>query len=386
MLFVSYSRADRDAVEPFVADVRALGHEVWLDEDLAGGQVWWDEILSRIRACDALLFAVSPASVVSEACLLELDYAEALRRGIIPVELAATDPDGMPSVLGRHQTVRYGTGDKAAMIALARALARPDLTGPLPDPEPPQPPLPGSYFRTLREQVRSADGMDLDQQVGILHRLQARADDDAARGEIVTLLEAFRDRDDVYASVAEQIDAMSASLTQLDRPGHAPRATDESRRPNGPFRRPAGLVDGMVIALAAAAAILGLLGLGDPLFSVDDSTFKWGDWSELPARWQLGAILLVFAATVVASFVVYRGVRPAASVVALVSTALGLLFWWWPAIGDLLDETVIATGSGPISLGPGLVGSGISLVLQLVVAALMFGAAFTVSRHAGTAD
>ncbi len=58
-----------------MTDVRALGHVVWLDEELSGGQVWWDEILAKIRECEALLFLVSPSSVESEACLLELHYA-----------------------------------------------------------------------------------------------------------------------------------------------------------------------------------------------------------------------------------------------------------------------------------------------------------------------
>ena len=60
MLFVSYSNIDRDKIAVVLGDLRALGHDVWLDEQLSGGQLWWDEILGRIRACDAFLFLLHP--------------------------------------------------------------------------------------------------------------------------------------------------------------------------------------------------------------------------------------------------------------------------------------------------------------------------------------
>lgn len=97
MLFVSYTRVDRDGIGTLLADVRTLGHGVWLDEELSGGQVWWNEILGKIRDCEAFLFMVSPSSVESEACLLELQYATALDRIIIPVHIAETSA---PAALG----------------------------------------------------------------------------------------------------------------------------------------------------------------------------------------------------------------------------------------------------------------------------------------------
>ena len=161
MLFASYSRADRESIHPLLNDVEALGYDVWLDEQLSGGQVWWDEILAKIRECDAFLFIVTPSSVDSEACLLELEYAHALNRAVIPVELTDTDPYVVPTALSRHQIVSYGAGDKSAMIAVSRALSKVDAARPLPDPEPAPPPLPGSYFTTLRDEVTGRDTLTL---------------------------------------------------------------------------------------------------------------------------------------------------------------------------------------------------------------------------------
>ena len=55
-ILLSYAREDAAVVAEMAADLRALDHEVWLDQDLGGGQDWWDEILAdplvrRLRAC-----------------------------------------------------------------------------------------------------------------------------------------------------------------------------------------------------------------------------------------------------------------------------------------------------------------------------------------------
>jgi hypothetical protein len=153
VLFASYSSIDRDKIDPLLGDLRALGYDVWFDEQLSGGQVWWNEILAQIRACEAFLILVTPASVDSEACLAELDYALALQRPVIPIELVPMNNAVLPSALSTHQIVSYTTGAKAETMALTRALSRADTGRPLPDPEPPAPPLPGAYFSTLRDQI-----------------------------------------------------------------------------------------------------------------------------------------------------------------------------------------------------------------------------------------
>ncbi len=191
MLFVSYTRTDRGGIGTLLTDLRALGYVVWMDEELSGGQVWWDEILARIRECEAFLFLVSPSSVESEACLLELRYATALNRIVIPVRIVVTDSTAMPSTLETHQVVGYTQGDKSETMALARALAQTEAGRPLPDPLPAEPSLPGSYLGSIRDQIKSPEPLSLDQQLGLLHRLRARADD-GARDDVTALLQSLR--------------------------------------------------------------------------------------------------------------------------------------------------------------------------------------------------
>ena len=73
--FISYARQDQAAVEALNADLERARVDVWMDEELTGGESWWDTILEQIRSCDLYIFALSPNSLRSRACKAELEYA-----------------------------------------------------------------------------------------------------------------------------------------------------------------------------------------------------------------------------------------------------------------------------------------------------------------------
>jgi hypothetical protein len=370
-LFASYSRADHAAIGPLLDDIRALGYDVWLDEELSGGQVWWDEILAKIRGCDAFLFLLTPSSVDSEACLLELGYADALDRTIVPVELVATDPVVVPSALGKYQIVRYGGGDKSAMIAVSRALSQVERGRPLPDPEPPRPPLPGSYFTTLRDEVNRRDTLTLEQQLGLLHRVRVKADDPTAYAELEQLLTTFRRRDDLFASVAEQIDALRATLV----PPVAAIPVVHGERLSR-FRSPHEMLDRFVIALGALAVSLGLIAMFGSLYRTDrEADVGWGASGHELRRWQLIVFLVVFAALIAWSFTRSRWARLTSSLLVILVALYGVVGWWFPAIDELVAQTYISVDH--IGFGPGIIFTGFSLGLQVVVGVLMLAAALT---------
>ncbi|MFL5039863.1 MAG: toll/interleukin-1 receptor domain-containing protein, partial [Xanthobacteraceae bacterium] len=62
-VFISYSRADLDAVNVLVQDLEGLGYEPWFDQALTGGQRWWDNILSQIRNCEFFVSTLTPESL-----------------------------------------------------------------------------------------------------------------------------------------------------------------------------------------------------------------------------------------------------------------------------------------------------------------------------------
>jgi hypothetical protein len=280
----------------------------------------------------------------------------------------------MPSTLETHQVVGYTQGDKSETMALARALAQTEAARPLPEPLPDEPSLPGSYFGSIRDQIKSREPLSLDQQLGLLHRLRARADD-GPRDDVAALLHSLRSRDDLFASVAAEIDAFQASLE--------PQAPDVERRQSGlgrRFRRPTALIDRVAISLVALAVLAAVIAILGDLWEVgSDGWITWTDDGVELQRASLALLVGSFVALTALSFTRLRAVRRATSVAALVVALIGLLAWWWNGaiVDGLLLEQFISTGSGSVSLGVGLTGSGLSLALLVIAGVLLSVSAFS---------
>jgi hypothetical protein len=90
-VFVSYAHDTLAKVDILRSDVEFLAGRVWLDNALAGGQIWWDEILREIRDCRLFVLALSHEAVRSEACQLELAYAAALQRPVLVVRISEVE-------------------------------------------------------------------------------------------------------------------------------------------------------------------------------------------------------------------------------------------------------------------------------------------------------
>src|SRR5215510_2398525 len=86
-IFITYSRSSKEPVISLVKDLEELGHDVWFDHELNGGQSWWDNILANIRSCQIYIFALTKEALDSVACRRELDYAKALQKSSLPVLL-----------------------------------------------------------------------------------------------------------------------------------------------------------------------------------------------------------------------------------------------------------------------------------------------------------
>jgi TIR domain len=229
-LFVSYARPDRPQAESLVRRIQQLGHETWLDSKLEGGQAWWDEILSEVRRCDAFALALSEASIESEACSSERAYAAALGKTVIPITVAPVRTQLLPSDLAGIQLVDYSEPGEDAAIELAKSLSRLAPSPPVPDPLPSAPPVPTSYLSDLGRRV-AAPTLSRDEQLALVEDLRQgllrarnrnnQEDYDTA----LDLLRRLRERPDLYAATAQQIDAVY---------GEAPRPQAEPAGPKPP--------------------------------------------------------------------------------------------------------------------------------------------------------
>jgi hypothetical protein len=238
-LFVSYARQDRARVEDLTRRLPRLGHQVWLDAALRGGQSWWDEILAQIAACDAFLAVVSRASLDSVACQREREYAEALGRPILPVAVE-TLTQAMPRELSVRQVVDYSVPGEDAAFALAGALAGLPPAPPLPQVLPPPPAAPLSYLTDLVEQLEAPE-LTKAQQRQILDDLEPalRSGDIEERTGGLQILDRLSRRDDLFADTERRISSLTtvgAAATSESRAGPPrPRgATDSATTPPPP--------------------------------------------------------------------------------------------------------------------------------------------------------
>jgi hypothetical protein len=90
-IFISYSRVDRPFAERLARHLRrTYSYEaVWFDEQLRGGQDWWDEIVMQIDLRDVFILLVSPESLDSKYCMLELGEARKRHKHVIPILVRA---------------------------------------------------------------------------------------------------------------------------------------------------------------------------------------------------------------------------------------------------------------------------------------------------------
>ncbi len=99
-IFISYSRKDSKVAHTLMNSFRSIELDVWVDwEDIPPAVGWLDQILQGIEQADAFIFLVSPDSVASEVCNVELEHAHKNAKRIIPIVVRDVDPKSTRDVI-----------------------------------------------------------------------------------------------------------------------------------------------------------------------------------------------------------------------------------------------------------------------------------------------
>ncbi len=192
--------------------LKLLGQTVWFDQELSGGQVWWNQILEAIRNCDVFIFVLSPDSLNSVACKLEYKYAAELGKSILPVLIAEGVSFNLLSpALSQVQFVDYLKRDRDAAFRLAKALTVTPSSQTLPSPLPLPPDVPISYLGGLTEQIETTYNLSYEEQSTLVVNLRQGIRDPETSADTLTLLKRFRCRKDLFATIAEEIDEVLES-------------------------------------------------------------------------------------------------------------------------------------------------------------------------------
>ena len=235
-IFISYSRFDQKIVKTLVEDLKALGNDVWFDQTLTGGQRWWDNILANIREYDIFVFVISPESLESEACKNELSYVEKLGKAILPVLISdKVKVNLLPHPLSDIQVTDYQHQDKKTAFALIKAISGLPASAPLPVPLPEQPPVPVSYLSTLKEQIEANESLGYKEQISLVFQLKASLSEGRSPDEIQALLLCLKQRNDLLAKVAVEINTVLESIEKKlsishisEKPGTVPERSSLS--------------------------------------------------------------------------------------------------------------------------------------------------------------
>lgn len=85
-IFISYSRKDFAIAQKLIKEFESIDLDVWVDwEDIPPAVGWLDQILRGIEQAEVFVFLISPDSIKSEVCNVELEHAHKNAKRIIPI-------------------------------------------------------------------------------------------------------------------------------------------------------------------------------------------------------------------------------------------------------------------------------------------------------------
>src|SRR5919108_1834092 len=99
-LFVSYSRRDSVAARKLIEAFKSINQDVWVDwESIPPAVDWLEQIFRGIEEADAFIFLISPDSIASEVCKVEITRAALNNKRIIPIVLRDVPPKDTPETI-----------------------------------------------------------------------------------------------------------------------------------------------------------------------------------------------------------------------------------------------------------------------------------------------
>ena len=120
-VFVCYAHDDETAAYPDLAAVHGQGINLWYDEGISPGHKWSEDVADALRGSQVVLFLATRASVASNHCHDEINFA--LDHAVPVLTVYLEDTELTPSLrlrLSSHQGV-IGTGldatERAARVS-----------------------------------------------------------------------------------------------------------------------------------------------------------------------------------------------------------------------------------------------------------------------------
>lgn len=231
-LFISYARLNMTTAEALVRDLHALGHQAFYDQDLTGGQRWWDTLLDQIQAADVFVPVLSDEYRESQACRVEAEWADSLHVSFLPVFTDEQLPGMYDPIIAEANWVGYDQVDRGALAELARGVSSVTKRTP-PEPLPARPAIPLSYLVVVEREIRGDAELGRHRQLAIVSDLRSKLGTRESSGAR-ELLQALRERPDVTFEVATTVDALLATPEPVEPQTTSAASTEPSNLTTGP--------------------------------------------------------------------------------------------------------------------------------------------------------
>ena len=193
IVFLSYSSRSENAALELIEDLKELGHLVWFDRGIPGGQNWWDEICANIEVCKFFVLAMDNSSLESEACEKEWCYAQKLGKSVLAVEIS--NVSSVPVSLRPFERVDYTQQDHVSGLRLSAVVARVPVATPISGPKPKRPEIPISYLNRIVDRIETDDLSGHQKQNQIIQELERGIREDKKAREAKELLWSLKDND-----------------------------------------------------------------------------------------------------------------------------------------------------------------------------------------------
>src|SRR5271167_2506166 len=103
-VFISYAREDQGFARDIHAALQKVNRDTWIDwRSIPDSAKWRAEIFAAIEAADNFLFIISPDSLRSSMCGLEVAHGVANKKRIVTILYHPVDPKELLPGLGEIQ-------------------------------------------------------------------------------------------------------------------------------------------------------------------------------------------------------------------------------------------------------------------------------------------
>lgn len=114
-VFISYARKNQQFVRDLYQMLRDANRDPWVDwEGIPPSAQWLREVYDAIEGADTFVFVLSPDSLRSQVCMLEVDHAREYKKRIIPVVCEDVSSEQAPSALRALNWIFFRTSDDRA--------------------------------------------------------------------------------------------------------------------------------------------------------------------------------------------------------------------------------------------------------------------------------